>query len=135
MSDQDSTRRSRGETSRRDFLVAGALGGLTFGLPAASRAADGGQPRGDATFGAAKRAVLLFLTGGPPQHDTWDMKPGAPENIRGELKPIATSVPGIQISELFPRLASRIDKLRIVRSVSHHDTVHTSAGYTMLTGN
>ena len=78
--------------------------------------------------------MLLFLTGGPPQHDTWDMKPGASSQIRGELAPIATNVPGIQISEQFPRLSQRIDKLRIVRSVSHGDTVHTSAGYTMLTG-
>ena len=130
----NSSRRSRSEVSRRDFLVAGALGELAFGLPAANRAAGGEQPRGDATFCRAKRALLLFLTGGPPQHDTWDMKPDAPANIRGELKPIATSVPGIQISELFPSLARRIDKLRIVRSVSHGDTVHTSAGYTMLTG-
>jgi hypothetical protein len=76
----------------------------------------------------------LFLTGGPPQHDTWDMKPDAPAPIRGELKPISTKVAGIQVSELFPQLAERIDKLRIVRSVSHADTVHTSAGYTMLTG-
>ncbi len=119
---------------RRDFLALGALGGLAIGLPALGRAAQGGQPRQGATFGRAKRAVLLFLTGGPPQHDTWDLKPDAPQQIRGELKPIATKVPGIQISELFPNLAGQIDKLRIVRSVSHADMVHTSAGYTMLTG-
>ena len=77
---------------------------------------------------------MLFLTGGPPQLDTWDLKPAAPERIRGELKPIATNVAGIQISELFPRLAQHADKLCIVRSVTHPDRTHTSAGYTMLTG-
>ncbi len=60
-----------------------------------------------ASFGRAKRCLLLFLTGGPPQHDTFDLKPDAPAEIRGELKPIATTVPGVQISELFPRLARR----------------------------
>jgi hypothetical protein len=78
--------------------------------------------------------VLLFLTGGPPQLDTFDMKPAAPAEVRGELKPIATTVPGIQVSELFPKVARQIDKFCVMRSVTHGDTVHTSAGYTMLTG-
>jgi len=127
-----STPQSRRRNSRRDFLALGALGGLSFGWPAANCAAAGRA--GGAAFGRAKRCLLLFLTGGPPQHDTWDLKPEAPAQIRGELKPIRTNVPGIQVSELFPKLAGQIDKLRIVRSVSHADTVHTSAGYTMLTG-
>jgi hypothetical protein len=119
--------------SRRDVLRVGALGGLGLTLPALLEAAD--RPSmSTQSFGRAKRCLLLFLTGGPPQHDTWDLKPGAPAEIRGELKPIATSVPGTQISELFPRLARLADKYCIVRSVTHHDTVHTSAGYTMLTG-
>jgi hypothetical protein len=74
------------------------------------------------------------LTGGPPQHDTWDLKPEAPADIRGELRPISTSVPGIHISELFPRLARRAHHYCLLRSVTHGDRVHTSAGYTMLTG-
>src|SRR5437763_1566503 len=65
------------------------------------------------TFRKAKRCLLLFLTGGPPQLDTWDLKPTAPERIRGELKPIATNVTGIQISELFPRLSRHANKLCI----------------------
>jgi hypothetical protein len=124
----------RRRSTRRDFLALGALGGLAFGFPGTSWAATDQRQTNGAEFGRAKRAVLLFLTGGPPQHDTWDMKPAAPVQIRGELKPIATCVPGIQISELFPRLAGRMDKVRVVRSVSHADTTHTSAGYTMLTG-
>src|SRR5712691_5908713 len=107
--------------ARRDFLQLGAIGSLGLGLPALLRA-SGERPATRArTFGKAKRCLLLFLTGGPPQLDTWDLKPAAPERIRGELKPIATNVPGIQISELFPRLSRHADKLCIVRSVTHGD--------------
>src|SRR6059036_1453001 len=91
-------------TSRRDFLRVGALGCLGLSLPGLVRAAP--TPSTNAAgFGRAKRCVLLFLTGGPPQLDTWDLKPDAPAEVRGELRPIATCVPGIQVSELFPRLA------------------------------
>ncbi|MBX9585399.1 MAG: DUF1501 domain-containing protein [Gemmataceae bacterium] len=110
----------------------GGLGALGLSWPALLRAAPAGA--GDPSFGRARRCVLLFLTGGPPQHDTWDPKPDAPAEIRGELKPIATAVPGIRFSELFPCLARRANRLCVVRSVSHDDTVHSSAGYTMLTG-
>src|SRR5262245_45969790 len=127
-------RPGRRHMSRRDFLALGALGGLALGLPASGSGVQGEQSPAEVTFGRAKRALLLFLTGGPPQHDTWDMKPDAPSAIRGELKPIATRASGVQISELFPQLAQRMDKVRVVRSVSHGDTTHTSAGYTMLTG-
>ena len=116
---------------RRDFLRLGMLGSLAAALPAA---AFSGEPGKETSFGRAKRCILLFLTGGPPQHDTFDCKPEAPAEIRGELKPIATSVSGIQVSELFPKLAQQADKFCIVRSVSHGDTAHTSAGYTMLSG-
>jgi hypothetical protein len=111
--------------SRRDFLRLAAVGGVA--LAAAPCAAA-------ASFGRAKRCLLLFLTGGPPQHDTWDLKPAAPEKIRGEFRPVPTNVAGTQISELFPHLARCADKYCIVRSVTHGDRAHTSAGYTMLTG-
>jgi hypothetical protein len=120
--------------SRRDFLRLGGIGGLQLDLPVLRNASAAGPKPVSTSFGRAKRCILLFLTGGPPQLDTWDPKPDAPEQIRGELKPIATNVPGIQISELLPRLARQADKYCIVRSVTHGDTVHTSAGYTMLTG-
>ncbi len=116
--------------SRRDFLQVGALGCLGLSVPALLRAGQSGK----GTFGRARRCVLLFLTGGPPQLDTWDLKPNAPPQIRGELKPIATALPGTQISELFPKIARHVGKLCIVRSVTHGDRTHTSAGYTMLTG-
>src|SRR6186997_2290263 len=95
--------------SRRDFLRFAPATCLP--LTAASRSSA-------ASYGRAKRCLVLFLTGGPPQLDTWDLKPAAPEKIRGELKPIATCVPGTQISELFPHLAQRADKYCIVRSVT-----------------
>jgi hypothetical protein len=111
--------------SRRVFLTAAAALGLARTAPA------GPSPDG---FGRARRCLLLFLTGGPPQLDTWDLKPDAPAEVRGELKPIATNVPGVRVSELLPRLARQADRCCVVRSVTHGDTVHTSAGYTMLTG-
>ena len=116
---------------RRDFLRLGTLAPLAASLPALAK---GAEPGSAASFGRAKRCILLFLTGGPPQHDTFDCKPDAPAEIRGELAPIATKVPGIQVSELFPKLAQQADKYCIVRSITHRDTAHTSAGYTMLTG-
>src|SRR5438309_10916799 len=112
--------------TRRDFLRLGALG-----LPAALGATP---PAGNPSFGRARRCVLLFLTGGPPQHDTFDPKPDAPAEIRGEFKSIDTNVPGVRLAELCTNLAKQADKFRVVRSVTHADTVHTSAGYTMLTG-
>src|SRR5437867_3204326 len=87
---------------RRDFLRAGAIGGLGLSLPQLLRAATTPTAPASISFGRAKRCILLFLTGGPPQHETWDPKPDAPREIRGELAPIDTSAPGIRIGELFP---------------------------------
>jgi len=92
--------------SRRDFLSGAAL------LPFAPRA-------------AASNCILLVLTGGPSHLDTWDMKPHAPGNIRGPFRPIRTSVPGIEISEIFPRMAKHADKYTLIRSVySDSEPVH-----------
>lgn len=110
---------------RRDFIRFGTLAAL--GSPRLAAAEAG-------TFGRAKRCILLFLTGGPPQTDSFDPKPDAPAEVRGELTTIPTRLPGVRFTELFPRLAAINDRLCLVRSVTHRDTVHTSAGYTMLTG-
>src|SRR5687767_11326375 len=120
--------------NRRTLLRLSAVGGLT--LPSFLRASEGSRlPLAkDASFGRAKRCLILFLTGGPPQHDTFDPKPDAPAEVRGEFKPIDTNVPGVRLAELCTGLAKQADKFRVVRSVTHADTVHTSAGYTMLTG-
>ncbi len=76
----------------------------------------------------------MFLTGGLSHIDSFDMKPDAPDGIRGEFKPVATKVPGIPICEHLPRLAERLDKLAIVRTMAHHYTNHLNATHEILTG-
>lgn len=117
--------------SRRDVLRFSLGAGV--GLPLLSgrgSLADSSGP----SFGKAKSCILLYLFGGPSHIDTWDMKPEAPEGIRGEFSPIATNVPGIQITEHMPLLAQRMDHIAILRSLSHGDNAHGSASHSMLTG-
>ena len=110
-------RKGRGEKfcdghSRRDFLTIGslAMGGLA--LPDLLRAES------QLGKGRSHKAIInVFLPGGPPHQDMWDIKPDAPAEIRGEFKPIATNVPGIQIGELFPKIAAMMDKFTVVRSI------------------
>ncbi len=82
----------------------------------------------------ARSCIFLFLWGGPPQQDLWDLKPDAPEGIRGLFRPIPTAVPGVQICELMPRLARQMDKVAVVRSVTHPSNIHEPSVYHMLTG-
>ena len=81
----------------------------------------------------AKACIFLFMWGGPAHQDTWDMKPLAPAEYRGEFQPIQTRVPGLQICEHLPKLAARADKLAIIRSMTHDDVDHTSATHYPLT--
>ncbi len=127
--------------SRRDFLRVGLSSGCAFGglasladLAHAAAAETAGPTAGRRSFGRAKSLVLVYLFGGPSHIDIWDMKPDAPSGIRGEFKPISTSVPGIQITEHLPLLARMADKYAIIRSLSHGDSAHGSASHTMLTG-
>jgi hypothetical protein len=111
--------------SRRDLLQVGTVSALGLTLPqvlSAPRARE------------AKSCIVLFLLGGPPQHSTWDPKPDAPAEVRGEFGPIATNVPGTRICSLFPRVAKHVDKLAILRAVSTGDNAHSSSGYQMMTG-
>src|SRR5207302_2936406 len=106
---------------RRDFLHAGAL--ATLGLSLSDWYALRAQSTPDVN------CILLMLIGGPSQLDTFDMKPNAPVEIRGPYKPIKTNVPGIEISENFPRTAKHADKFSLIRSMYHtaaavHDTGH-----------
>ena len=78
--------------------------------------------------------ILVFLTGGPSQLDTFDLKPDAPAEIRGEFKPIATKTPGVSFCEHLPGLAARSDRLAIVRSLSHGHANHLNATHQLLTG-
>lgn len=107
---------------RRDFLHAGALTALGLSLGDLFQLQAQDRPKD-------VNCILLMLIGGPSQLDTWDMKPDAPSEIRGPHRPIKTNVPGIEISEIFPRTAQHADKFSLVRSVYHtaaavHDTGH-----------
>jgi hypothetical protein len=111
--------------SRRDFLHAGSLAMLGLSLPQFLALRAEGAVRKDTDM----NCIMLFLLGAPSQLDTWDMKPDAPAEVRGPYRAIPTNVPGIQISEIFPRMAKHADKYSIVRSVYHtaaavHDTGH-----------
>lgn len=116
--------------TRRETLRAGTLGMLGSRLiPGASAADSIIMPKGP-----AKRCLLLFLTGGPPQHSTWDPKPDAVPEVRGAYQPISTSVPGTQICELLPRTAQMMQHVALLRAVTTGDHAHSSSGYAMLTG-
>ncbi|MBT7918170.1 MAG: DUF1501 domain-containing protein, partial [Planctomycetaceae bacterium] len=78
--------------------------------------------------------VFIFLFGGPSHIDLWDMKPNAPAEVRGDFKPISTKVPGIQICEHLPQLASQMDKITLLRSLQHRMPVHGPACSEMYTG-
>ncbi|MCA9229853.1 MAG: DUF1501 domain-containing protein [Planctomycetales bacterium] len=126
--------------TRRELLRLGGLPlfGLSLSNLVAGRAMAKEEPgprvASANSFGKAKRCIFLFMWGGPSQLETWDLKPEAPSEVRGEFQPIKTKVPGIHISEHFPRLAQRTDKLCIVRSMTHTDVNHTSATHFLLTG-
>jgi len=119
--------------SRRSFLKAGFLGlaGLSLAdlLRVEAAAAAAGQPKG-----RDLSVILVWLDGGPPQHETYDPKPEAPTEFRGPLKAIPTAVPGIRISELLPEHARMMDKMSIIRSMHHHTGDHFAAAHWMLTG-
>ncbi len=129
--------------TRRELMRVGGVGMFGLGLSLADllqpQAVYGRQKPVvssvlDPTFGRAKSCIVLFLMGGPPQHSTWDPKPDAPAEVRGPYGPIASKVPGIQVSELMPRLAGVTDKLAILRAVATDDNAHSSSGYYMMTG-
>lgn len=109
--------------SRRQFLIAGGSA-LSLGLGSA-RAAHQGH----------RALIQLSLVGGPSQLDTWDPKPMAPSTIRGPFRPIATSVPGLQVSELFPLLAERAQRIAIARSIYHDEApIHETGAQLLQTG-
>jgi len=109
--------------TRRDLLHVGSLGLLGLGLP--GRAAVGaGAPAVAGHFGQAKACILLFLYGSPSQLETFDPKPDAPEEVRGELKSIASRVPGLDVCELLPHMAAVMDKVTVLRTVSHPYPLH-----------
>ncbi|MBM4071159.1 MAG: DUF1501 domain-containing protein [Planctomycetes bacterium] len=113
--------------ARRDFLRIG--GGLAVaGLSSGHASGD------DVVSSGARSCILIYLLGGPPHLDMWDLKPLAPAEIRGPFRPIATTVPGLRICEHMPRLARQARRFALVRSVSHNNHNHTPMIFYTLTG-
>lgn len=114
--------------ARRSFLKIGAFGAAGFTLPQLLQA--------EAKAGiksSQKSVILIYLVGGPPHQDMFDLKPDAPKEIAGPWKPIATNVNGIKICEAFPLLAGMMDKLTIIRSIvgnqNGHDAIQVFNGH------
>jgi hypothetical protein len=113
-------------TTRRDIIRSGAMGLFGLGLNRLGLLNAAVAP---ASKGKAKAVILIFNGGAPSHLDLWDPKPDAPSEIRGTFSPIPTNVPGIHISELLPRMAKRMDKLALIRSVFHTHSSHNSGMY------
>lgn len=133
-SDEAETRRKY--VTRRNVLQLGSLGmagagcGLSLPQLLANDASNAGAPKS-----LADNCIVLFLNGGPSHLDMWDMKPNAPDGIRGEFQPIATSLTGYQISEHLPRLSQQMHLATVVRSMNHSvNNSHAAAVYASLTG-
>jgi hypothetical protein len=109
--------------TRRQLLGLGSLGALGWGLP--DQLALASQQREPSPgFGQAKSCILIFLYGSPPQHETFDPKPDAIAEIRGEIGSIPSSVPGLRVCELLPRTAQIMDQVTLVRSMTHRYAEH-----------
>ena len=115
--------------NRRRMIQVGALGAAGLSLPEMLWSLE--QTNVTAT---AKSCIFIILSGGPGQHETFDPKPEAPREIRGQYDAIPTATPGVFVGEKLPRLAKLTDKYCLVRSMSHADPVHVTAAHTMLTG-
>ena len=121
--------------TRRHWLRASASGGLGLSLShlwrTQSALADARKVVGPAKI---KACIVVFYYGGPSHLDTYDMKPNAPADVRGEFQPIASSAPGVFVSEHLPHMAKVMHKVAIVRSVTHQNRLHDSASTELLTG-
>ena len=114
--------------SRRTAIRAGALGFMGLGM------SDVARLRAEAPGAQGKKVIYIFLSGGLAQHESFDLKPNAPREIRGEFNPIRTKTPGIHICEHLPMLAQRSDKWALVRSLTHPHNEHSHGHHAMLTG-
>lgn len=122
--------------TRRELLQVGYSGLLGVGLPSVlgSRAQAATSRASGPAAGRAKSIVIVFLTGAASHHETFDMKPDAPAEIRGEFKPTSTPVAGLHVSEHLPKLAALSKKYAVVRSLSHRDNNHLMSTHHVLTG-
>jgi len=130
-----------GKLTRRQLLHVGGLSMLGLGLPSTLRASDPGIPArarepGTQASASEKSCIFIVMGGGPSHVDIWDMKPQAPVEIRGPYKPISTSVPGVHINELMPRLAKLSQHYSLIRSMTHTAPIrnHPDAMHNCLTG-
>src|SRR2546423_10844668 len=121
--------------TRRQWLRVGGLGAAGLLLPdlLRGRAAARERPAWAGGFGRARSCILCFLFGAPAHQDIWDLKPDAPADVRGEFRPIASSVPGLWLGEHVPRIARTAHRFALLRSVSHPDKTHTVAMHYVLT--
>ena len=120
--------------TRRDVLRIGGLVGCGVTLEDLLRTRACAAEPALGTFGKAKQVIMLYLHGGHPQQETFDPKPKGPPELRGEFEAIATSVPGVQFSELLPRCASIMHKLAVLRSMTHENSNHVQASLPANTG-
>ncbi|MBM82675.1 MAG: hypothetical protein CMJ78_19095 [Planctomycetaceae bacterium] len=120
--------------TRREWLRIGSVGMGGLSLPTLLSKPAQADSGGYGSFGKAKSVILFGLTGGAPQHDTFDPKPQAPEQIRGEFGTIDSKTPGLSVGELMPKISLLTDKLAVMRAVVTGDSAHSSSGYQMLTG-
>ena len=128
---------SQADLNRRELLRAGglSLAGLTLPLLLNSNRAAAAPAKGrPKSFGKAKNCIILYLSGGPAQLDTFDPKPDAPAEIRGEFNPIATAVPGMNFTELLPQSAKLAKHVALVRTMTHEHNDHGRGSYWMFTG-
>ena len=112
--------------TRRQLLQAGGIGILGLTLPQFLRAREPAR--------RAKSCIFIVQYGGASHHDSWDLKPDAPDDIRGPYRPIPTSVPGIQIGELMPKLASMAHRYTLIRSMTHSNGGHDGGMHICMTG-
>ena len=120
--------------SRRTAIQAGAIGMLGMGTNHLDSLRAAASPNAIPGGGKAKSCIYIFLSGGLAQHESFDLKPDAPAEVRGDFNPAPTATPGIQISEHLPELAKRSEKWAIVRSLTHPTNGHTLGHFFMLTG-
>ena len=120
--------------ARREALQIGSIGLLGMGLNHLTGLRQAVAADSSPGTGKAKSCIFIFLSGGLAQHESFDMKPNAPDTIRGEFKPISTKTPGLQICEHLPRLAERSDQWSLCRSLTHGSNEHSAGHHMILTG-
>src|SRR5438874_1737779 len=117
--------------TRRNLLQIAAIGALHLSLPQMLAAREARARKGPAA--RADACILIFLNGGPSHLDTFDMKPAAPAEVRGEFRPVASSLSGVPVCEHLPKLARQMHRCTLVRSVQHSvNNAHAAAVYAAL---